>query len=119
MACAACSEQQKTALDASNPIHCMAAFNVAAVIGRQAGNSKLQVESIARALFESEKLGSRRAAADVKTETAKLAQDRLAPDGDAAQSLAVECAKKQDADPAFAGRVPDLLVKAQQWEPAV
>ncbi len=118
LALAACTQQPAVALDASNPIHCMAAFNVTAVIGKQAGNSKLQLESIARALFESEKLGSRRAIDDAKLETMKLAQDRLAQDGDATQSLAVECAKKQDADPAFEARVPDLLVKSQEWDPS-
>lgn len=119
LASAACAQEPAVALDASNPIHCMAAFNVTAVIGKQAGNSKLQLESIARALFESEKLGSPRAIQVAKAETVKLGQDRLAQDGDATQSLAVECAKKQDADPTFEARVPDLLIKAREWNPSV
>ena len=112
----ACTQQPTAALDAAKPIHCMAAFNVAAVIGKQAGNSKLQGESIARALFESEKLGSRRAL-EAKAETARIAQDRLSQDGDATQNLAVECARKQDSDPTFEARLPELLVKAQAWNP--
>lgn len=105
------------ALDPSNPVHCIAAFNVTAVIGNRAGDSKLQVQAIARALFESEKLKSKRAIANAKTESLKLAQDRLAADGDATQNLAVECAKKQDGDPRFKAEAPKLLVKAQAWQP--
>jgi hypothetical protein len=77
----------------------------------------LQLQSIARALFESEKLGSRGAIAEAKAESLQFAKDRLATDGDATQSLAVECARKQDTDPDFKARMPDLLARARAWRP--
>jgi hypothetical protein len=107
-----------TALDASNPAHCIAAFNLWATFANREGESNLQVQMIARALFEAEKLESGEAIAAAKAEGLKLSRDRLVDDLDAAQKLAAECGLRQDSDPAFEARGPDLLLKAREWEPS-
>lgn len=115
----ACTQAAVTALDASSPAHCIAAFNVAAVLGSRAGDTNLQLQSIARGLFEAEKLEIPEAIAKAKGESLKLARSRLVDDLDAAQRLAVDCASRQDSDPRFKARVPDLLVRGREWKPPV
>jgi hypothetical protein len=113
----ACTPVSKTALDASNPAHCIAVFNLWATLANREGESNLQVQMIARALFEAERLETGEAIAAAKAEGLKLSRDRLVDDLDAAQKLAAECGLRQDSDPTFEARSPGLLARAQEWKP--
>jgi hypothetical protein len=115
---AACAPASATALDASNPAHCIAAFNLTAIVASRTGDENLRMQSIARAIFESETLETREAILAAKAESQKVSQDRLIKDLDAGGKLAIKCAERQDSDPIFEARLPGLLVRAREWEPS-
>lgn len=98
-ACGSASSQQP---DSSNPAHCVAAFAYGRglALGGKRRDLDLAVQSTARALFEGKKMKASGTFTSGRREGAAFF-DTYGRNGQVMMPLLVECAKRQDADPAY------------------
>lgn len=97
---ASCGEARAEELDASNPLHCALQFESYHILAKQMGKFNEARGYGARAHWYAVRARSLPSKQRTDEAVAKLADQLVAaPDGGLA--LAVECSKRQDADPDF------------------
>lgn len=107
-----CGAAAATAPDRDKPGHCVAAFNYAAYWFAQGKVNERNVRvSKARGLFELDNL-KRAGSFDEGMEDASTLSKEYGSDRDRMNKLVLDCASKQDTDPAFKAQYSDLLVRA-------
>jgi hypothetical protein len=110
---AACSPK-RVDLDASNPAHCIAAFNVIATLVGRDGNASARRIAVARGAYEASRLPDDDASrSSAKAEALRVTKGRLAEDLDAAESLTGQCMKREESEVEFAARFPAIFAGTQ------
>lgn len=117
----ACGTASSSPLDSSNHAHCVAAFFYARQIalGGPKPNLELAVQSTARSLFEGKRMKADGTLQASQMESAAVLSAH-GRDTEAMTHLLLDCAKRQDADPAYQAldETGQLMAAARKTDPA-